>query len=172
MDEYAHPRVVVGVDTSIHGLAALRTAVTEARTRRLPLHAIRSHNSVQTGEGVDMIKGAFFEALGEIPGGIEIHLTSRCTPVVQALTECADDPHDLIVVGDNRAGAWHTMWSGSVAGSLIRRAHCPILAVPAPEMARAVQALEHRHARADREDLWEQFERSAPELRGRRRIDG
>jgi nucleotide-binding universal stress UspA family protein len=171
MDEHAHPRVVVGVATSIHGLAALRAAVAEARTRGLPLHAIRSHNSVQTGEGVDMIRSAFVEALGEVPGGLEIHLTAICSPVVQALTDCAHDPRDLIVVGDNRRGTWHSMWSGSIARSLIHRARCPVLAVPAPEMARAIYELEHRRARADSEDLWEQFERPAPELRGGRHID-
>ena len=172
MDEYAHPRIVVGVDTSAQGLAALRAAVAEARTRKLPLHAIRSHNSVQTGEGVDMVRGAFLEALGEMPGGLEIHLTTTCCPVVQALTDCADDPHDLIVVGANRRGTWHAVWSGSVARSLIHRAHCPVLAVPAPEMARTVYELEHKRTRAEQEDLWQQFEQSAPELRGGRHIEG
>jgi nucleotide-binding universal stress UspA family protein len=170
MDEFAHPRVVVGVDASIHGLAALRAAVTEARTRRLPLHAIRCHNSIQASAGTDTIKDAFLEALGEIPDDIETHLITGCAGVSDALTDCADDPRDLIVVGVSGKGSWHALWSGSVARSLIRRTHCPVLAVRAPEMARAVH--EHRHTLVGREDLWEQFELSAPEFRGNRRIDG
>ena len=168
MDEFAHPRVVVGVASSIQGLAALRSAVAEARSRRLPLHAIRTRNSVQAGEDLDSIKAAFREALGEIPDDIEIRLTSTCALATDALIDCADDPRDLIVVGNSGKGAWRALWSGSVTRTLIRRSRCPVLAVPAPEMARAVPG--HRRARAGREDLWEQFELSAPEFRGRRHI--
>ena len=169
MDEFAHPRVVVGVDASLHGLAALRAAVAEARARRVPLHAIRCRNSIQSTEGVDTIKAAFLEALGGIPGDIEIHLTASYAAVAEALADYATDPRDLVVVGNSGKGAWRALWSGSVARGLIRRAHCPVLAVSAPEMARAVH--KRTRARAGREDLWEQFELSAPELRGRRRID-
>lgn len=168
MDEFTHPRVVVGVDTSIHGLAALRAAVAEARNRRQPLHAIRCRTTVQVTEGVETIKAAFLEAFGEIPGDIEIHLVSGCSSVAEALTDCAHDPRDLIVVGERGKGGWHAFWSGSVARSLLRRTRCPILAVPAPEMARAVHG--HRHTLTGREDLWDEFELSAPELRADRHI--
>jgi nucleotide-binding universal stress UspA family protein len=169
MDKLAHPRVVVGVDASLHGLAALRAAVAEARARRVPLHAIRSHTSLQTDEGVSMIEAAFLEALGEIPDDIEIHMTPSCEFVADALAGCATDPRDLVVVGNSGKGTLRALWSGSVPRGLIRRAHCPILAVPVPEMARTVH--EHRRALVGREDLWEEFELSAPELRGRRHID-
>jgi nucleotide-binding universal stress UspA family protein len=169
MDEFAHPRVVVGVDASLHGLAALRAAVAEARARRVPLHAIRCRNSIQSTEGVGTIKAAFVEALGEIPGDIEIHLIASYAAIAEALADYAADPRDLVVVGNSGKGAWRALWSGSVPRSLIRRTRCPILAVPAPEMARAVHG--RKHARAGHEDLWEQFELSTPELRGRRHVD-
>jgi nucleotide-binding universal stress UspA family protein len=41
--EYEHPgRVIVGVDTTLSGLQALRLAVTEARARGMALHAVRT----------------------------------------------------------------------------------------------------------------------------------
>lgn len=41
--EYEHPgRVIVGVDTTLSGLQALRLAVTEARARGVALHAVRT----------------------------------------------------------------------------------------------------------------------------------
>lgn len=43
MKEYEHPRVVVGVDGSLSGLAAIRAAVAEARRRGLPLLGVRAH---------------------------------------------------------------------------------------------------------------------------------
>lgn len=168
MDEFTHPRVVVGVDASIHGLAALRAAVAEARRRRVPLHAIRCHNSVQTENGSALIDAAFHEALGSVPGDIDVHSHALCVPLAETLTSWASDPRDLIVVGTSGKGALRALWSGSVATSLIRGARCPILAVPAPEMARSVRP---RKARVGHGDLWEQFEQSVPELRGRRHID-
>ena len=170
MDEFAHPRVVVGVDASVHGLAALRAAVAEARRRRVPLHAIRCRNSVQTENGADFIDAAFHEALGSVPGDIEIHAEAVCAPLAQSLVSWAGDPRDLIVVGNSGKGALRALWSGSVPASLVHGARCPIMAVPAPEMAHAVH--ERKHARTGRGDLWEQFELSTPELRGKRHIDG
>jgi nucleotide-binding universal stress UspA family protein len=164
MDEFAHPRVVVGVDASIHGLAALRAAVAEARRRRVPLHAIRCHNSVQTENGAAVIDAAFHEALGAIPDDIEIHAETVSAPLTASLVSWACDPRDLIVVGNSGKGALRALWSGSVPASLVRGARCPILAVPAPEMAHA--AHERGHARAGRGDLWEQFELSAPDAGG------
>ena len=42
MESSIHPRVVVGVDKSPAGYAALRVAVGIARSRRMPLYAIRA----------------------------------------------------------------------------------------------------------------------------------
>jgi len=171
MDEFAHPRVVVGVDGSVTGLAALRTAVAEARRRRAPLHAIRALAVNQPGADLEDIVAAFREALGGVPGDLEIHLTVSPFNVTSSLHRSATDPRDVIVVGNGGHGAWHAFWFGSVSRGLIRRARCPILAVPAPEMARAVRK-PHRWSRAGRADLWERIDVEVPELRGVRRIEG
>lgn len=169
MDEFTHPCVVVGIAPSIHGLAALRAAVAEARRRRVPLYAIRCHNSVQTENGPAIINAAFHEALGAIPDDIEVHAGVMCAPLTETLISWASDPRDLIVLGNSGKSALRTLWSGSLAASLLRGAGCPILAVPVPEMAHAARG--RRRIHAQRGDLWEQFELSGPELRGKRHID-
>ena len=173
MEEIAHPCVVVGIDDSVHGLAALRAAVAEARHRRVPLHAIHSCNTVQLTEVLDTIRAAFLEALGEIHDDVQIHLTASCVPAHRVLTDSARDPRDLIVVGNSGKGWWRALWSGSITRGVIRRARCPILAVPAPEAVRAVHPPKRPRAdRPGRQDLWEQFDKSVPEPRGTRHIDG
>jgi nucleotide-binding universal stress UspA family protein len=171
MEEFAHPRIVVGVDGSLTSLAALRTAVAEARRRCVPLHAVRAARTIVDTVDVGMITTAFLDALGVIPDDIEIHQTATFLGVKDALCTSATDPRDLIVVGNSGKGAWHAFWSGSVSRSLLRRARCPILAVPAPEMARALRP-PHRWGRPGRQDLWERIDTEVPELRGVKRIEG
>jgi nucleotide-binding universal stress UspA family protein len=159
MDELGHPRVVLGVDFSVHGLAALRAAVAETRTRRVPLYAIRSCNSDPVTEDLTTIQAAFAEALGDIPGDLEIHATISPFTAARALTDAASDPRDLIVVGNGGKGAWGSLWSGSVIRGMIHRSRCPILTVPGPEMAREVHG--RWFNRSGRDDLWKQFEQAA-----------
>jgi nucleotide-binding universal stress UspA family protein len=168
MDELTHPRVVVGIDPSIHGLAALRTAVAEARHRHVPLYAVRCHNSEQPENSSAIIDAAFHEALGSVPGDIEIH-PHTVNALTASLTDWAGDPRDLIVVGNSGKGMLRSLWSGSVPASLVHTAQCPILAVPAPEMARAVNGHKHTHIR--HEDLWDSFDHAAPELSGKHRFN-
>ena len=171
MEEFAHPRVVVGVDGSLTSLAALRTAVAEARRRRVPLHAVHAARTCVDRVDVGLIGAAFLDALGAIPDDIEIHQTASLFGVRDALRASATDPRDLIVVGNSGKGPWHAFWSGSASRSLLRRAHCPVLAVPAPEMARAVRR-PRRWGRPGRDDLWERIDLEVPELRGVKRIEG
>ena len=169
MDEFAHPRVIVGVDGSLTGLAALRTAVAEARRRAAPLHAIRARAVGQPYADMESIMTAFREALGVIPSDLEIHLTVSQLCITTALRESATDTRDLIVVGSGGRGVWHAFWSGSVSRSLLRNAGCPVLAVPAPEMARTRRRGPLRHGLMADQDLWERFDMAAPELRDTRR---
>ena len=133
MDEFAHPRVVVGVDGSLPSLAALRAAVAEARRHGFPLHAVRAGLPSADRADAGMITTMFLDALGAIPDDIEIHQTATLYSVTDALCASATDPRDLIVVGTSGKGAWHAFWSGSVCRGLMRRALCPILVVPAPK---------------------------------------
>ena len=169
MDKSVHPRVVVGIDSSAHGLAALRAAVAEARLRRIPLYAVRCHTSAQPENGPAFIDAAFQEALGSIPGDIEVHTSPLSAPLVHSLVSLASDPRDLIVVGTSRRGALHMLLSGSAAARLRRGTRCPVLVVPAPELARTASA--RKRIYADRADVWEQFDSTVSKVHGRRHFE-
>ena len=160
-----HPRVVVGVDQSLAGYAALRTAVSVARSRRLPLFAVRGTSLIDT-TGEHYIKVAFTEALGGIPCDADVHVTPMVDNASSALTRIACDARDLIVVGNDRCGPLRALWSGSVGHSLFKRACCQILVVPASEMHHATRR-SARRLHANRTDVWDRFETEVPELRGR-----
>ena len=78
------PRVVVGVDESLAGLRALRTAVDEARRRNAELHAIRvwplnaaAHGAYQLIDeyrraAVAALETAFVEAMGGVPFDLDV----------------------------------------------------------------------------------------------------
>jgi nucleotide-binding universal stress UspA family protein len=164
MQQFAHPRVVVGVDRSLTGLAALRAAVAEARRRGLPLYALRARTTGIPCIDEETIQSAFLDACGSVPVDIEVHCETTSQTVCDAMVTSATDPRDLIVVGNSGRGAWHAFWSGSVSRGCLHRARCAVLAVPAPELARTA-GRDHRW-RLRRRDLWDQFERETPALRG------
>jgi nucleotide-binding universal stress UspA family protein len=159
-----HPRVVVGVDTSLTGLAALRIAVAEARRRGVPLHALRARTTGIACLDKELIQSAFIEALGSVPADLEIYTEVADGPVRRAIAASATHPGDLVVVGNSGGGAWHAFWCGSVSRGCLRGARCAILAVPAPELARS--ARRHRWRWWRRRDLWDQFEHETPALHG------
>ena len=166
MKPYVHPRVVVGVDDSLTGLAAIRVAVAEARRRSLPLLAVRSRTTGIASIDSGTIAAAFLEALGTMPEDVRVEQHVSVLPIKDALCAAAGDPRDLIVVGTSGKGAWHAFWSGSVSHAVIRRAHCPVLTVPAPEMARTAR----RHPRWQGRSHWDplrELEEARPEFRGR-----
>jgi len=162
MEQFGHPRVIVGVDDSLTGLAALRTAVAEARRRGLPLHALRARTSGIPCIDDDLIEATFISALGGRPADVEIHTEVANGTIRQSIAESATHPGDLIVVGNSGRGILHAFWSGSVSRSCLREARCAVLAVPAPELART--APRHHRWRPRNRDLWDEFEHQTPAL--------
>lgn len=134
MDHSPVPRVFVGVDRSIPGLAALRFAVAEARRRGTDLHAVRVV-SVLTLTETSEIDAAFEEALGGLPADVVVHRELLIGPVAETLARRAHNPDDVLIVGTDGAGRWHGLWSRSISRDCLRRAHCPVLIVPGPQMA-------------------------------------
>jgi len=161
MDTQPIPRVIVGVDRSIAGLAALRFAATEARRRAVPLHALRIQASIAVGDFTE-IDAAFADAFGGWPADLEIHRELLLGPVAEALVRRAVHPGDLLIVGTRGRGWWHACWAGSISRSCLRTARCPVLIVPGPEMARATRYLRLRHSR----DVWDRFDRETAPLCG------
>ena len=162
MEQFGHPRVIVGVDDSLTGFAALRTAVAEARHRGLPLHALRARTSGIPCIDKDLIEATFINALGGRPADVEIHTEVVDGTIRGAIAASATHPGDLIVVGNSGRGILHAFWSGSVSRSCLREAHCAVLAVPAPELSRTAPRHHRWHPR--HRDLWDEFEHQTPAL--------
>lgn len=164
MQTHTHPRVVVGVDRSLSGLAALRAAVAEARRRGLPLYAVRARTSVVASVDALAIRTAFREALGGIPADIPVEQSVSALGVIGALCATAADPDDLIVVGTGRHSRWRDLFGGSIMHAVTRHARCAVLAVPEPEMSRAVRP---RHGTRGQWDPLRDLEEHRLEFRGR-----
>lgn len=154
-EQLRQPRVVVGVDDSLTGLAALRVAVDEARRRRVPLYAVRVPRNALPGVDEGLIEAAFRQALGSVPTDIEVRFRLALRTVRGALLDCACDRRDLLVVGTSGEGRWHAIRSGSVECSVRHRADCEVRAVRAPAMTEFAREL-HRDLRRGDEYLWRQ----------------
>ncbi|HET9172701.1 MAG TPA: universal stress protein [Actinospica sp.] len=165
MENESHPRVVVHVDHSLSGYAALRVAAGVAKERRVPLQAVRAMPGIGAAD-MEYIDEAFRKALGGFPSDVELSKTIAFDSTSGALARHAADPRDLIVVGNDGKGMIRALWSGSVARYLLKHARCQVLVVPAPEMQRATRR-SLRKLRRHRADVWDRFETEVPQLRGR-----
>jgi nucleotide-binding universal stress UspA family protein len=154
-------RVIVGVSGSLRSLGALRAGVEEARQTGAPLVAVLAW--VPAGGELasrrapcpvllklweqaarERLTEAFDAAFGGVPADVTARgmvVRGRAGPL---LVELADQPDDLLVVGCGR-GNWLTSTvRGSVTRYCMAHAHCPVLAVPPPEMIAEVRSRSHR----------------------------
>ncbi|HEV2347619.1 MAG TPA: universal stress protein [Actinocrinis sp.] len=141
----AGPRVFVGIDRAIPGLAAVRYAVDEARRRGAPLHAVRVAARLTLLE-TTQIDAAFAEALGGFPDDVVVHREVLVGPVAETLTNRARNSTDVLVVGTD-GGRWRAFGSGSISRACVRKARCPVLVVPGPELTEPVATRGRRGAR-------------------------
>ena len=150
-------RVIVGVDDSQAGLAALGWAVDRARCSGAQLVAVRSwalglprhggrrhhlhlaHPRVvlyfrgdeQRDASVRLVRRAFRIVNGGLPRDVTVTVKTPEGDPGAALTGAATKPGDLIVVGDEQASRWRRAGRGSVSRYCFRHAACPVVAVPA-----------------------------------------
>ena len=142
------PQVIVGVDRSMAGLAAVRAAVAEAVRRGVPVHATRvgSGTFAEVNDLAEVDK-AFREALGGFPTGVEVCREAMMPPVVTALTTRASHPGDLLFLGAGSRSVWRRMWrwiwSPPVVSRCLHNARCTVVVVQAPEMCDDPRALRH-----------------------------
>ena len=125
MNSRQFPQLIVGVDRSPAGRAALRVAAAEAIRRGMPLHAVRVR-SFMRGPVDDFtdIDAAFAEAFGQFPQCLDVRRAILDTPVTKALTNRAHHPGDLLVLGSGRRGPsrwWHRPWSRSTVRGCLRQ---------------------------------------------------
>jgi nucleotide-binding universal stress UspA family protein len=141
-------RVVVGVSQSPAGLQALRYAIGEARHRDAELYAVRAFGFQPPWAGYDVVlvrdqlraeagdcvREAFEAALGGPPPDLRVVLLVRDARADAALIETATEPGDLLVLGGRTSGR-RTGW---LVRTCVRHAACPVVVVPPPLLARAV----------------------------------
>lgn len=135
-------RVVVGVSGSLASLAALRTAVTEARNSRRELTAViawenpegralsaRNCNHEWTAKWREQARGrldqAFDEALGGTPADVPVRkLAVRGNPG-RVLCAVADEEGHVLVLGARSKARW-----APVRLYVRRHVRCQVLTVP------------------------------------------
>ena len=150
-----HGRVVVGVDDTLGGLAALQRAVGLARDSGAPLVAVRSwglglprhggHRHRHMGanhlhlvpffDGAEQSKGsahlvrlAFMEAMGDVPRDVNVTIATPEGDPGRVLTEVASDG-DVLVVGTEPDRHLKRLMHGSVSRYCREHARCPVLVV-------------------------------------------
>ena len=143
-------RIVVGVDGTAAGRAALDWALRESVARRLPLLAVRAWLSPAFGhyypEGSDLA-GHESEAGHEaqlqaeeqvklardrVPGAefADVQTVALMGSPAHALLDAAADAA-LLVVGSRGEGLLSRLVLGSVSAAVLHHAHCPVAVVPA-----------------------------------------
>jgi nucleotide-binding universal stress UspA family protein len=136
-------RVIVGIDESLAGYQALRYAVEQARVRRAKLTVVRAFQCSGVGAqwsavireaAISEVAQAFAEALGGPPEDIDTLVLVVEGSAGLALVTVADRPLDLLVIGGSRRRRWRAPRT-AVARVCARRAVCPVVIVPPPELA-------------------------------------
>ncbi|WP_433294253.1 universal stress protein [Actinoplanes sp. CA-030573] len=157
MGEDTERKVVVGVSQSLAGLAALRFALDLAHRRSVPLWAVRvwrlevgprAQPSAEWERAIaaearryvdDCFRAATGHAVRDL--GVIVRTPSGRTDV--ALHHYLTDGGDLLVVG----AAARRWWSGGTVRRCVRGAGCPVIVVPAPDLARTGRFSARRIAR-------------------------
>lgn len=143
-------RIVVGVDGSAAGIAALDWALRESVARAVPLLAVRAWLSPAFGhyypEGSDLVGHESEASLAaqhlaeeqvkvacdRVPGaeGVDVSAVAVMGTPAHVLLAAAEGAV-LLVVGSRGEGALSRLVLGSVSAAVLHHAHCPVAVVPA-----------------------------------------
>ena len=82
------------------------------------------------------LREAIGTAFGGLPPGVRTWPLVLRGPAGQVLVGAASAASDLLVIGAGRRGTPLRLASGRVSRYCLRHAHCPVLAVPPPALAR------------------------------------
>ncbi|MDZ7676073.1 MAG: universal stress protein [Acidimicrobiales bacterium] len=142
-------RIVVGVDGSENGTAALNWAIDEVRHRDGPaaVEVVMAWHEPVTGGTVpamvaidiEQFEASYREHLDSIVGpvreanpDVEIKAYLGRGSASQVLLDAADGA-DLLVVGSRGHGGFIGLLLGSVSNQVVNHASCPVVVVPAPD---------------------------------------
>jgi nucleotide-binding universal stress UspA family protein len=125
--------VVVGLDGSPSSEAALDWAVAEARMRGLAIRIVSAHEDVpgSGAEGRRLLAAAASRVAAE---GVAVETDLVAGPPAQALLSSTRDAAVLVLGVRGIHGARH-LRLGTVAATLTRHAHCPVVVTREPEIA-------------------------------------
>jgi nucleotide-binding universal stress UspA family protein len=159
-------RIIVGIDDSPGGQAALRLAVAQARDSHAPLVAVRSwalglprHGGLrrrrlgpvhphivlhwdrtrQAEASRDFVGDCFVDAVGGTPGDVAVTVKTPEGEPGAALAGIAAEG-DVIIVGQEPPLTVRRVLHGSVSGYCRKHARCPVVVVPAEEPRAAARA--------------------------------
>jgi len=79
-------------------------------------------------------------AIGGPPADIELAAEVIRGPAGQVLSDLARQPGDVLVIGAGRRGTWR-LTGCKVSKYCLGHAHCPVIAVPPPELAAELHGL-------------------------------
>jgi len=120
--------VVVGVDGSLAGRAALEFAFTHADQHRLPIAAV---HVAETGDG-DLLSAEVAPWAEKFPG-VAVHRAIRTGAVSDQLIDAAVGAR-LLVVGDKRRGVIGRARTGDVPMTVATEAPAPVALVPLEQL--------------------------------------
>jgi len=151
-------RVIVGIDDSPAGLAALRWAVRRVRgsdanlvavrswALGLPRHGGRRHRHLahprvvlyfdgteQRAAAAKLVRRVLRTANGGMPRNVTVTVETPEGDPGAALTGMATAPGDMIVIGEEPASPWRRARHGSVSRWCAQHATCPVVVVPPGE---------------------------------------
>ena len=147
-------RVIVGVDDSPGGVAALRWAVGLARSQETQVVAVRAwalglpehggrrhrrdghHHVVLVFRGAErreaaaqVVRRTFRAATGGVPRDLAVRIETLEGDPGAVLTNLATKPGDLLVVGSRGGHALKRLMHGSVSRYCSRRSGCPVVVI-------------------------------------------
>jgi nucleotide-binding universal stress UspA family protein len=153
-------RIVAGVSGSLGSLAALHRAVAQARQAEAELLVVLvwtppgGELGIRRAPCVPLLSACRDAAVERLREAMELAFPTGETGVPlscvavrgepgTALVAVADRPDDLLVIGAG-GGPWWRRLRPSVARYCLRKAGCPVLTVPRPELQRELDRLVRR----------------------------
>lgn len=129
---WADRPVVVGVDGSPGGAAALEFALGEAKLRGGPLLAVHAtRGPAPLGGAREPLAHGLLADAGERLDGVRVRRRAVAADPVEALV-AASAHASAVVVGARGHNTLGPALPGAVSRALIHRAHCPVFIVPEP----------------------------------------
>jgi nucleotide-binding universal stress UspA family protein len=155
MSNASERRVIVGIDDSPSGLAALQWALGQATSRQAQLVAVRSwalglprhgghrhrhlahprvvvffNGAEQRYASAKLVRDAFRSATRGQPRDVTVTIRTPEGDPGAALTSIATHDGDMIVVGHQHRPSWWRAHHGSVSRYCRLHARCPVVVVP------------------------------------------